>query len=58
MDQKIVNRIEHEIEKAIEEAMARLQDDLPFTPSRQIQHLMAQAATAVYEAAFENFSRL
>ena len=55
MDQKVVRRMEKEIEKSVAEIVSRLGlRNLPLLPSRQTMHLMAKSAVAVYEAAVEN----
>jgi hypothetical protein len=55
MDEKTVRRLEHELEAAITEVIARLGVRwLPLLPSQQTMHLMANAAAAVYESAVEN----
>ncbi len=55
MDQRIVGKLEHEIEEAVAEVICRLGlRHLPLLPSQQTMHLMAKAAVTVYEAAAEN----
>ena len=55
LDEKTVRRLERELERAIAEVVARLGvRKLPLLPSQQTMHLMAKAATAVYESAVEN----
>ena len=55
MDQKIVRKLEKEIEDAIAEVIVGMGlKKLPLLPSRQTMHLMAKSAVAVYEAAVEN----
>ena len=55
LDKKSVERLEDRLEEAIEAAMQSLGGKkLPLIPSRETVHLMAKAATAVYEAAVEN----
>ncbi len=55
MDHKTVERLESELEHAIAEIFARLDvKKVPLDPSPRIMHLMAKAATTVYEAAVEN----
>jgi hypothetical protein len=52
MDRDQVRRLEDEIEAAITEALRRLTKDDRTIP-RQIYHLMAKAAVAVFEAVDE-----
>ena len=55
MEQKVVRKLETEIEKAVAEAICRLEPrNLPLLPSQQTMHLMAKAAVTVYETAVEN----
>lgn len=55
MNQKVVRKLENEIEDAVAEVVMRLGlRDLPLLPSQQTMHLMAKAAVTVYEAAIEN----
>lgn len=55
MDQKIVKKLEHELEEAIAEVIIKLGlKRLPLLPSRQTMHLMSKAAVTVYEAALES----
>ena len=55
MDQKIVKKLESEIEEAIAEVIMKMGlKRLPLLPSRQTMHLMSKAAVAVYETAVEN----
>ncbi len=55
MDQKVVRRLEREIEGAIAEVIMRMGlKRLPLLPSRQTMHLMSKAAVAAYEAAVAN----
>jgi hypothetical protein len=55
MDEKTVRRLEHDVEDAIAEVVARLGlRRLPLVPSQQTMHLMAKAAVTVYESAVEN----
>ena len=56
MEQKIVRRLEKEIEDAIADVIVGMGlKKLPLLPSRQTMHLMAKAAVTVYEAAVENY---
>ena len=57
MDQKIVNKLERNLEKAIAEVIVAKMGlkQLPLLPSGKTMHLMAKAATAVYESAVENY---
>lgn len=58
MEQKVVRKLESEIEESVAEVMSRLGlRDLPLLPSHQTMHLMAKAAVTVYEAAVENDRR-
>jgi len=55
MDNKIVDKLEHEIEEAIVDVICRLGlRRLPLLPSHRTMHLMAKAAVTVYEAAVES----
>jgi hypothetical protein len=52
MDQRVVRRLEREIEKAVTEVVCRLGlKKLPLLPSQQTMRRMAKAAVAVYEEA-------
>jgi hypothetical protein len=54
MDQRAVDRLEREIEKAIAGIVTRLGlKRLPLLPSQQRMRMMAKAAVAVYEAAVD-----
>ena len=58
MDQKIVRRLEKEVEKAVAEIIIRLGlKRLPLLPSQHTMQMMAKAAVAVYETAVENHDR-
>jgi hypothetical protein len=58
MDQKVVCKLEKEIEEGVAEIICRLGlRQLPLLPSPQTMHLMAKAAATVYEAAVENQDR-
>lgn len=58
MDQKVVRKMESEIERSIGEAVRHLGlKQLPMLPSQRTLHLMAKSAVAVYEAAVENHER-
>ena len=55
MDQKIVKKLESEIEEAIAEVIMKMGlKRLPLLPSQQTMHLMSKAAVTVYETAVEN----
>lgn len=55
MEQKIVKKLESEIEEAIAEVIMKMGlKRLPLLPSRQTIHLMSKAAVAIYETAVEN----
>ena len=55
MEQKIVKKLESEIEKAIAEVIMKMGlKRLPLLPSQQTMHLMSKAAVTVYETAVEN----
>ena len=55
MEQKVVRKLEEEIEDAVAEVVVSMGlKKLPLMPSRQTVHLMAKAAVTVYEAAVEN----
>jgi len=55
MDQKTVNKLENKLQTAIVEVIAEMGlKALPLLPSQQTMHLMAKAATTVYETAVEN----
>jgi hypothetical protein len=52
MEQKIVRKLEEEIEDAVAEVFVGMGlKKLPLLPSRQTMHLMAKAAVTVYETA-------
>ena len=55
MDGKLVERLENDLEEAITEAMGRIKN-LPIEANRYTLHLMAKAATTVYEAVSESGS--
>ena len=58
MEQKIVHKLEQELEKAIAGVVSPMGlKKLPLLPSQQTVHLMAKAAVAVYESAVENQHR-
>jgi hypothetical protein len=55
MDQKVVKRLEREIEKAIIEVICRLGlKKLPFLPAHRTMTMMAKAAVAVYMEAVDS----
>ncbi len=55
MDQKIVKKLEKQIEGAIADVIMKMGlERLPLLPSGQTMHLMSKAAVAVYETAVEN----
>ncbi|MEZ6134640.1 MAG: hypothetical protein R3C53_07000 [Pirellulaceae bacterium] len=55
MDQKIVKKLESEIEEAIAEVIMKMGlKRLPLLPSQQTMHLMSKAAVTVFETAVEN----
>ena len=55
MDQKIVKKLEKELEETIAQVIVRMGlKKLPLLSAQQTMHLMAKAAVAVYEAAVEN----
>lgn len=55
MDQKIVKKLESDIEEAIAEVIVKMGlKRLPLLPSQQTMHLMSKAAVTVYETAVEN----
>lgn len=55
MEQKIVKKLESEIEEAIAEVIMKMGlKRLPLLPSQQTMHLMSKAAVTVYETAVEN----
>ena len=55
MDPKTVEKLEGRIEEALADIMVKMGvKKLPLLPSRHTLHLMAKAATTVYEAAVEN----
>ena len=55
MDPDMVHRLEHELERAIGDAIDRLGSKrLPHLPSPHLLHLMAKAAVTVYEAVAES----
>ncbi|WP_417736046.1 hypothetical protein [Rosistilla oblonga] len=58
MEPKIVSRLEREIEAVLAELFAGTEtQEFPLQPSPQTLHLMAKAATTVYETAIENRQR-
>jgi hypothetical protein len=58
MEQRTVRSLERKLEDAIAEVIVGMGlKRLPLLPNRQTMHLMAKAATAVYEAAVENQER-
>ena len=58
MDQKVVRKLEQEIEKSVAEVVTRLGlRELPMLPAQPTMHLMAKAAVTVYETAVENQDR-
>jgi hypothetical protein len=58
MEQKVVRKLEKEIEDAVAEVIVGMGlKKLPLLPSRPTMHLMAKAAVAVYETAVENQDR-
>ena len=56
MDQKIVRKLERELEKAIADVVIVRNKNwkYPLMPSQQTIHFMSKAAVAVYEAAVDN----
>ncbi|TWU44158.1 hypothetical protein Q31b_16940 [Novipirellula aureliae] len=55
MEQKVVRKLENEIEDAIADVIVGMGlKRLPLLPSKQTMHLMAKAAVTVYETAVEN----
>ncbi len=55
MDQKTVNKLEDKLTDAMADVVLSMSlNRLPLLPSRHTMHLMAKAATAVYESAVEN----
>ena len=58
MDQKIVKKLESEIEDAIANVIMKMGlKRLPLLPSHQTMHFMSKAAVTVYETAVENHQR-
>ncbi len=58
VEQKNVNKLEKELENAIVKVLMDMGlKKLPLLPSHRTIHLMAKAATTVYEAAVENLKR-
>ncbi len=58
MGPKTVRKPEKELEGAIADVIRHLgHKKLPLLPSRHTMEMMAKAATAVYEAAEENYRR-
>jgi hypothetical protein len=55
MEQRAVRKLEDHLEHAIADVIVRLSKgwQVPLLPSRHTMHMMAKAATAVYEAAVE-----
>lgn len=60
MDQKVVNKLERELEKAIADVVVvRLGlKSLPLMPPRETIQMMAKAAVAVYEGAVETCRKM
>ena len=57
MDQRTVTQLERELLEAIIDVIVSMGlKRLPLLPSQHTMHLMAKAATAVYESAVENSS--
>ena len=55
MEQKIVKKLEAELEAAIAEVIVKNGlKGLPLLPSQRTRHLMSKAAVTVYETAIEN----
>lgn len=55
LDEKTVGKLEHELEKAIAQVIMKMGlKKLPLLPTSETMHLMAKAATAVYESAVES----
>ncbi len=55
LDEKTVRKLERELEKAIAETVVGMGlKNLPLLPDGHTMHMMAKAATAVYEAVAEN----
>ncbi|MFO0914763.1 MAG: hypothetical protein U0795_17525 [Pirellulales bacterium] len=56
LDEKTVRKLERELEKAIVDVVIGMGlKKIPLLPDQHTMHLMAKAATAVYEAAVENY---
>ena len=54
MEQKVVRKLETNIEEAVAEVIIRTGlKELPLLPSRQTMHLMEKAAVTFHEAAIE-----
>jgi len=58
MDRETVNKLERDLEKAIAEVVIVRNKNwkYPLLPSQHALQMMAKAAAAVYEAAFQNSS--
>ena len=57
MDRKTVEKLEEKIEEAISEAIVKMGlKKLPLLPNGRTPHMMAKAATAVYEAVASNYA--
>ncbi len=57
MDKRTVNKLEDKLTLAVMEVVLSMGlKRLPLLPSHHTMHLMAKAATAVYETAVENMS--
>ena len=55
MEQKVVRKLEANIEEAVAEVIIRMGlKKLPLLPDRRTMHLMAKAAVTVYETAVDN----
>ena len=54
MDQRLVHRLERDIEEALAEVFDAFDGRLPFRPTQHTMHLMAKGAVTVYEAALDS----
>ncbi len=56
MEQRTVTELERQLTEAVIDVMVSMGPKrLPLAPSEHTMHLMAKAATAVYESAVENW---
>ena len=54
MTGEMIEKLEDQIEEALDLVIGKSKKSLPLFPSRETLHLMAKAAVTVYEAAIAN----